>query len=164
MSGIFIRPITAEDLDQVQGFLIREWGDIIQVRSGTILHPDQYPGFIAHDEHGKWIGLVTYEIRGDECEIISINSMHSGCGIGTALIEAARDAALQANCKRLWLITTNDNLRALRFYQKRGFRLAALHLNALEESRKLKPQIPLLGNDGIPLRDEIELTMSLPTS
>jgi hypothetical protein len=57
------------------------------------------------------------------------------------------------------LVTTNDNLNALRFYQKRGFVLVAVHRNALEVSRKLKPEIPLVGMDSIPLRDEIELEM-----
>jgi RimJ/RimL family protein N-acetyltransferase len=77
------------------------------------------------------------------------------------LIDTAKQRARQAGCQRLWLITTNDNLTALRFYQKRGFTLAALHRNALKQSRKIKPEIPLVGNHGIPLRDEIELEMIL---
>ena len=84
-----------------------------------------------------------------------------GQGIGSSLMDAVKKAAISAGCGRLWLITTNDNMSALRFYQKRGFRLAALYLNALDRSRLLKPQIPLFGKDGIPLRDEIELDMSL---
>jgi ribosomal protein S18 acetylase RimI-like enzyme len=81
--------------------------------------------------------------------------------VGSALIAAVRAAAQAAGCRRLWLVTTNDNTRALRFYQKRGFRLAALYPNAMERYRRLKPQIPELGLDGIPLRDEIELEMTL---
>ena len=72
--------------------------------------------------------------------------------------------ATASGCKQLWLITTNDNINALRFYQKRGFMLVAVHRNALELSRKLKPEIPMIGNDGIPLRDEIELEMILHDS
>ena len=78
-------------------------------------------------------------------------------GVGTALLDAVRDAAVQAGCRRIWLITTNDNLRALGFYQKRGYRLVAVHRDALQRSRELKPSIPLVSPDGIPLRDEIEL-------
>jgi GNAT superfamily N-acetyltransferase len=77
------------------------------------------------------------------------------------LIDAVRQEAQRAGCKRLWLITTNDNLTALRFYQRRGFVLVAVHRNAVELSRKLKPQIPLIGEHGIPIRDEIELEMPL---
>jgi len=82
-------------------------------------------------------------------------------GSGTALMEAVAAAARDAGCRRVWLITTNDNLRALRFYQRRGFRLAALHRDALDRSRELKPSIPDVGLDGIPLRDELELELTL---
>jgi ribosomal protein S18 acetylase RimI-like enzyme len=104
---------------------------------------------------------VTYNIDVNECEIVTMNSLEEGRGIGTALINTVKQTAIAAGCKRLWLITTNDNTAALHFYQRRGFVIAAVHPNAMEESRKLKPEIPLTGNDGIPIRDEIELEMML---
>ena len=62
----------------------------------------------------------------------------------------------------MWLITTNDNLNALRFWQKRGFHLIKIYPSAIDKvSRKIKPQIPKMGADGIPIRDEIELEMKL---
>jgi GNAT superfamily N-acetyltransferase len=123
-------------------------------------YPEKLPGFIA-DIDGKWVGLLTYEIGNRECEVVTLNSTSGGMGIGSGLLEAVRKVAISAGCKRLWLITTNDNTRALRFYQKRGFRLVALYPNQLEKSRLLKPEIPVVGMDGIPLRDEIELEISL---
>jgi len=61
-------------------------------------------------------------------------------------------------CPRLWLVTTNDNVDALRFYQRRGFCLVCVHRGAVDHSRAhLKPEIPLAGNNRIPLRDELEL-------
>jgi N-acetylglutamate synthase-like GNAT family acetyltransferase len=104
---------------------------------------------------------VTYRLEGDECEVITLNSLIGGMGVGSALIEAIREVAVSAGCKRLWLITTNDNLAALSFYQKRGFVLVAVYRNVLEQSRRLKPEIPLVGMDGIPLRDELELELLL---
>ena len=119
-------------------------------------------GFIAMREgSGIRIGLATYAIRGGECEMTLLQSLAERVGVGTALTLAARDAASAAGCGRLWLVTTNDNTRALRFYQRRGFTIATVHINALERARKLKPGIPLTGADGIPLRDEIELEMRL---
>ena len=119
-------------------------------------------GFIAIREgSGKRIGLVTYAIQGGDCEMTLLQSLAERVGVGAALTLAVRDAAIAAGCKRLWLITTNDNTHALRFYQRRGFTIAAIHINALERARKLKPGIPLTGADGIPLRDEIELEMRL---
>jgi GNAT superfamily N-acetyltransferase len=118
------------------------------------------PGFVALWE-GRRAGLVTYRISGAECEIVTLDSLESGLGIGTALLKAALAAARQAGCRRAWLITTNDNLDALGFYQKRGFVLTALYPGALVQSRLLKPQIPLVGQHGIPLRDELELEVRL---
>ncbi len=106
-------------------------------------------------------GLVTYRLEAVECEIVTIDSLIEGIGIGTALIDTVKAAAVAAKCERLWLITTNDNVKALRFYQRRGFALVAVYRNALEESRRLKPEIPLVGMHGIPLRDEIELELRL---
>jgi len=110
---------------------------------------------------GGPVGLVTYRIDGGECEIVSLDSAVEGAGVGSALLDAVKTLAVYVPCKRLWLVTTNDNVSALRFFQKRGFRLVAVHRNALDESRKLRPDIPLIGSEGIPLRDEIELEMLL---
>jgi ribosomal protein S18 acetylase RimI-like enzyme len=105
--------------------------------------------------------LITYRVEGDVCEIITLNSLVEGRGIGTALVQAVREAAVEAGCRRLWLITTNDNLTALRFWQKRGFSLVRVYRNAVTDSRRLKPEIPLTGEHGIPIRDEIELEIIL---
>ena len=122
-----------------------------------IFRPEQLEGFVTED----WTGVVAYIIKGDQCEIVSLDSLEEGRGIGSALISAVVKEAQSRSCRRLFLSTTNDNLHALHFYQKRGFELAALRRGAVNESRKIKPGIPLFGADGIPLRDEIELEMSL---
>ena len=160
MSTFSIRPLTIHDHVWMLQFISEQWGSNIVVSRGTIYTAHALPGFISI-EHGERAGLVTYHIKGDECELVSLNSAYPGIGMGTALIEAVRQEAIRVGCKRLWLVTTNDNLNALRFYQKRGFLLVAVHRNAIELSRRLKPQIPLLGEHDIPIRDEIELEMSL---
>jgi GNAT superfamily N-acetyltransferase len=160
MSVVNIQPITEPDRAWVRQFAIAHWGANIVIGHGVTYELDKQSGFIA-TKNGERVGLITYYVERRECEIVSIDSLHEGQGIGTKLIEAVKQVALQAGCTRLWLITTNDNLHALRFYQKRGFMLVAVHRNAVEQSRKLKPEIPLYGNDGIPIRDEIELEMLL---
>ena len=140
--------------------LTEHWGSVKMVTRGKIYKADELPGFVAVQE-GKPAGLLTYQINGKDCEIVTMNSLVENQGIGSALIDAVKSAAVTAGCKRLWLITTNDNTAALRFWQKRGFSLLAIHCNAVEQSRRLKPEIPLSGNDGIPIRDEIELEMTL---
>jgi GNAT superfamily N-acetyltransferase len=155
-----IRPLCPADRDWVKRHIAEHWGAEIVVAHGTIYHPAALPGFVAELD-GKMTALVTFQINGDACEIVTLDSLHPGQGIGTALIEEVKAAAGAAGCRRLWLITTNDNLHALGFYQKRGFRLVAVHPGAVDAARKLKPEIPLIGNDGIPIRDEIELEIVL---
>jgi DNA-3-methyladenine glycosylase I len=155
-----IRPFRAEDRAWARRMLAERWHSPRIVTRGRIHKADELPGFVAETADAL-VGLVTYRFESGQCEVVSLDSLVERQGIGTALIAAVQRAAREAGCARLWLITTNDNLRALRFYQKRGFTLAALHRNALDVSRRLKPEIPLTGDDGIPLRDEIELELPL---
>jgi GNAT superfamily N-acetyltransferase len=107
-------------------------------------------------------GVLTYIVDGNQCEVLTLHAEPPGIGVGTALIEAIAIQAHAMGCRRLWLVTTNDNVAALRFYQRRGFILTALRAGAVDRSRAtLKPEIPRLGDHGIPLRDELELTREL---
>ena len=160
MENFTIRPADKTDRNWVAHFLDEHWGSTRVVSRGQVYLAHLLPGFIAEQDDER-IGLVTYRIDEGECEIVTINSLRSGEGVGTALIEATKAVAEEEDCKRIWLITTNDNMEALRFYQKRDFHLVAVYPNALDESRKIKPEIPLYGKDGIPLRDEIELEIDL---
>ena len=160
MSVFRLQPIDSTIQSWANQFLERHWGTTTVVSRGKLYDAATLPGFVAILDNQP-VGLVTYRIAGAECEVMTINSAVNGVGIGSALLTAVAEAARAANCRRLWLITANDNLAALRFYQKWGLRITAVHPNALDISRQLKPQIPLIGLDGIPLRDEIVLEMAL---
>ena len=155
-----LRRLTPNDLPHLRQFWIEHWGGEEMIAHGNIYRPEQLDGFVVEDGE-EWIGLITFVIKGEECEVTSLDSLREGQGIGSLLIEKAVEEARLNNCERLFLITTNDNLHALGFYQKRGFALVAVYRGAVNQSRKIKPSIPLVGNDGIPLRDEIELEMKL---
>jgi len=161
MKSIDIRKVQPADYTVITDLLTDHWGTPLVVSRGKIHDASQLPGFVVFLGNEP-VGLATYRLEGQECELVTLNSWREHLGVGTALIEAVRQEAIKANCRRLWLITTNDNLQALGFYQKRGFQLVAVHPNALSESRKIKPSIPTVGLQGIPLRDELELEMRLP--
>jgi len=155
-----IRRLTPDDVPRLRKFWKENWGDEFVVAHGVIYHPGDVNGFIAFDG-AEWVGEITYAISDNDCEIVSLDSLHAGQGIGTKLIQIVVDEARKQDCKRIFVITTNDNLNALGFYQKRGFHLLKINRDALIETRKLKPAIPLIGANNIPLRDEIELEMIL---
>ncbi len=160
MKKISIRPVEASDREWIESFLIKELGSTTNIVHGEIFHPADLPGYVALKE-GEPCGLTTYSIRGKECELVTIHAFESGSGIGTILLDTVKQKANTSGCKRLFLVTTNDNLNALAFYQKRDFRLAALRAGAVDSSRKIKPGIPLVAENGIPIRDELELEIDL---
>jgi len=156
MQDTVVLPLSDLDREWARHLGVESWGAECVVSRFRLAYPHRLPGFVAWKQDER-VGLLTYHIEGRICEIVSLESLREGIGVGTALLDSACQAADEAGCHCLWLITTNDNLYALRFYQRNGFRLTAVHPGAVDEARRLKPQIPLTGFDGIPIRDEIVL-------
>ena len=155
-----IRPLAESDRDWVERLVVERWGDSVVVGRGEVWVPADLPGFAALEGEGC-VGLVTYKVDGNACEIVTIDALEEGRGIGTALLDAVVGTAREAGCARVQLLTTNNNLRALAFYQKRGFRLVRLVPGAIDEERSLKPSIPLVDAAGLPIRDELHLELEL---
>lgn len=155
-----IKPISSENIQQISKFISSQWLSTDIVVRGELVDTATLNGFVVFDDVNI-IGLITYRIKDNECEIMSLDSLREKQGIGTALINKVIEIATKENCTKIKLITTNDNINALCFYQKREFDMVRLYHNALETSRKLKPTIPMLGNFDIPLRHEIEFEMNL---
>ncbi len=140
-------------------WLIAElWGSAVVAVHGTMFRPAELPGYIA-ERAGRVAGLVTYDVTSDMLEVVTLNAIERRTGIGTLLMDAAVRTARRRGCREVRLTTTNDNVDALRFYQRRGFRLAELRPGAVDRARRDKPEIPRTGEYGIPLRDEIDLML-----
>jgi ribosomal protein S18 acetylase RimI-like enzyme len=157
---IMLRRINEQDLPRLRQLWSKNWGNEFIVVHGVVFHPDKLEGFIAYDGP-ECVGEITYTFSDGDCEIVSLDSEREGQGLGTKLINAVVEEARKQHSRRVFLITTNDNLNALGFYQKRGFELVRINRGAVNESRKIKPGIPLIGMNNIPLRDEIELEIVL---
>ena len=158
--GMCIREKDNTDDDWITKYLKENWGSDFVVTKGNTYRSNDVLGFIAEIEKER-VGIGLYHIYKNECEIVVLESMQENIGIGTLVLERIIEKAKSIKWFRIWLITTNDNVKALRYYQKRGFELVALYRNAIVESRKIKPEIPMFGNDGIPIKDEIELEIVL---
>lgn len=155
MSVIILQKKGTEHSDWVKKDILQTYGSDKILVHGQLFNPCDYPGIVASikDEN---VGLLIYRFFGEECEILSVHSYIENMGIGTALIESIKHEAVQRNWKRVWLTVTNDNVKAIRFYQKRGFDMVKLHNHSVAEVRKMKPELPLIGMDGIPIKHEIE--------
>lgn len=155
-----VRDKTPDDTAWLEGFLRTQWGGPVIVNRGVRHNLLELPALIA-ERGGERCGLLTYRMEPEGWQITTLNAVPPQHGTGTQLIDAVARRAAQAGCRRLWLITTNDNIDALRFYQRRGFTFVAVHPRAVDEARRLKPGIPPVGNYGIPIRDELELERRL---
>src|SRR3954463_8874448 len=154
-----LRMVPAHD-PAVVAFL-QERGMAVAVRRGELVDARARPAMTARDGD-ELAGVLSYELGSVECEILTLYVARRWAGVGSALVRAVADVATAAGCRRCWLVTTNDNVDALRFYQRRGFHLTVVRCGAVDEARRLlKPGIPLVGEYGIPLRDELELTRDL---
>lgn len=153
-----VKPIDDKCRNAVNKIIADEWNGPIVVSKGAATDTSTLPGFVFQDGE-TLVGAVTYHIVGNECEIVTLNSFIENKGVGSSLINAIKDAAKGNGCDRLWLTTTNDNSHAFRYYQKIGFSMCGVRLNVMHEYRKLKPSIPLSGNDGIPILHELEFEM-----
>ncbi|MFI7546304.1 GNAT family N-acetyltransferase [Actinoplanes sp. NPDC049599] len=153
--AIEVRPATPADLPYVQASLTAAFhGSLVAVHD-ELIDASALPAAVAWDGDEP-AGLLTYRIVGTDWELVSIAADKPGSGAGTALLRWIRETAAAASATRLWLVTTNNNVTALRFYQRNGYDLVAVHRDAVTRARALKPAIPH-ELDGIPLRHEIEL-------
>ena len=150
-----IIPLTDEYRSQIDQFVANEWGGPMVVTLGVLYDTGVLPGFVAVDD-GKLAGAILYRIEEDVCEIAILFSLVSNRGVGSALIDRAIALSKERGCRRVWLVTTNDNTHAIRFYQKYGFSLKAVHIGSMEATRRLKGELPTCGIDGIPLEHEFE--------
>ncbi|MFC0508624.1 GNAT family N-acetyltransferase [Micromonospora costi] len=159
MDAISVRAARPGDRASVDALHEREWGGPYVVAHDTRYDLRTLPTLVAVDGAGAVAGALAHHVDGGGLEVVSLVAAVPGGGVGGALLDAAAALARDAGLPRLWLITTNDNLRALRFYQRRGLRLVAVDAGAVDRARRLKPGIPLVGEDGIPLHDELVLEL-----
>jgi ribosomal protein S18 acetylase RimI-like enzyme len=153
-----VRPLREADRERARAWLREHW-DEAMAANGELFYPADHEGFIA----GDWDGLITYRLSDGRCEVTLLEALREGQGIGSALLDATAAAARDAGCAELWLVTTNDNLRALEWYERKGFTVTEVRPGAVDRSREtVKPSIPTHNpHTGLPISDEIELSLAL---
>lgn len=155
-----MRSVVSEDAKWIEEFMNKNWGGLPLVIRGKKYDPRNLEGFIIENTQGI-AGFLFYEIQHQDCEIIGLEAFEKFKGIGTMMLNNLKEMAKNKNCRRIYLMTTNDNLDALRFYQGRGFFICNIHVDSVKISRKIKPSIGMVGDYGISVRDEIDLEFLL---
>ncbi|WP_433362043.1 GNAT family N-acetyltransferase [Actinoplanes sp. CA-142083] len=162
MDELVVRHAGVEDRGLVTDLLLRSWGSTVVVAHGVRYDAADLPALVAR-RVDRVAGLLTYAIGIDGLEVVTLDAVERHAGVGTALLDAAAEMASGKGLARVWLITTNDNVDALRFYQRRGMRIVGINPGSIDEARILKPSIPVIGDYGIEIHDEIILERRLPS-
>jgi GNAT superfamily N-acetyltransferase len=157
--NITVRESREDERAWIRRFLEGAWGTPV-VSRGVAYDAPELPAFLAVTGD-EIVGLATFHFANGDCELVTLDALREGQGVGSALLTAVGEEARRRGSGRLWLITSNDNVNAIRFYQRRGMRLVAVHRDAIDEARRIKPSIPLIGEHGIPIHDELELELDL---
>jgi GNAT superfamily N-acetyltransferase len=155
-SAFSIERVHDHDRARLADAVADAWGSNRVLSRGRVIEPvSTLPGFVA-GAGDRILGFVFLHVEDEELEVVALRSFRERAGVGTALLGASRAEATRLGCRRTWLVTTNDNLHAIRFYQRRGWEWVAFHRDSVTASRALKPELPLLGSDGIAIRHELE--------
>jgi ribosomal protein S18 acetylase RimI-like enzyme len=157
-----VRPVEDSDRDWLRETLAQS-GHLRIVSRGRLTEDASTLSGLLAERAGTKVGYALVRIENDALEVVALEALTRRQGIGTALLAAAAGEARKAGCTRAWLITTNDNLDAVRFYQRCGWDLIALHRDSVTAGRKLKPELPDVGDYGLPIRHELEFELLLPT-
>ncbi len=160
MNDISLRLTTHNDTAQIKELMNKYWGGEPLVIRAQNYYPSKLEGIFALNKD-EIIGFLFFDVQDEYCEIVVFEVLKKFQGVGTRMLEKLKDITKNKDCNRIFLMTNNDNLDALRFYQRRGFQICAIHIDSVKESRKLKPGIPMTGEYNIPLRDEIDLELKL---
>jgi ribosomal protein S18 acetylase RimI-like enzyme len=136
---VAVRPLADGDREWARRLVADTWGAPVVSPGGVYNDPASLDGFVAENDEGRPVGLLTHRVADGRCEIVALVVLERGKGHGRALMEATRAEAREAGCERVWLITTDDNAEALAFYQSIGMREARRHLDFVDVVRRAKP-------------------------
>ncbi len=151
-----VRRVDEHDHEWVCELMRRRWGEDLVVSRGRLHTPSALSGFVAVADLIEPVGLLTYSLHDEQCEVVTIDSVRDGIGVGSMLMDAVVHLARDVRCRRVWLVSTNDNAHAHAWYRRRGFRLVDTRAGAITAARALKPSIPAVGRGGVAIIDELE--------
>jgi len=156
--SISVHALQPQDRDWVSRTQATVWGSVMVVRKGELLDASTFPGYVAISD-GDRVDLALFCVRGDEYEVVSVWTGVEGQGVGRALMQHCFDDARARGCPRVWLTTTNNNVRAIAFHQGLGMTLCAVYRDGVAAARQLKPSIPLRDELGIAIDHELEFEL-----
>ena len=158
---MIVRPVTPADREWIAETVSAAFGSVQIVSHGEVIDDASLLDGFAVEHDGRPVGCALVNVVGNTAELVALVTTYRGAGAGSTLLEAVVERARDEQWERLWLITSNDNVDAIRMYQRAGWHWVDFRRDAITRARALKPEIPEQGNHGIPVRHEIEFEAPL---
>ena len=86
-SGVFVRSLHYGDRGWKLATLDRGWGTTAVARLAELVDAAPLPGYVALDGDQR-VGLLTYFDRADGIEVVTVQALEEGRGVGRALMDA----------------------------------------------------------------------------
>ena len=166
--GLHIRKARRDDGPALRALCLRFFHHTDLISYGGKFEITDCESLVA-ERDGRLVGLLAYLWREGEgdCLVVAfaVAGGDQGRGVGAQLQGWLEGECRGRGVERLILSTTNDNLPALYFYQRRGFQIVSVLPGVIqEELRSILSGAEPPGFGGIPVRDEIRLQKHLSAS
>ena len=152
---VFVREAAEADARATLELFHRDFRRTQVLAFGEMMDLAVLPAVVA-EMKGEIAGALAYRLLPDVLQIVALatDPMWQRSGVGGYLVAEVELMARRRGLGRVIFCTTNDNLPALYFYQRRDYRITELVAGALLPH--IKPAFAC-GFAGIPVRDEIRL-------
>ena len=139
----------------------RERRDGCVVSPNAAYRPEDVQGLVLLTAGGELAAIATWAPTRLGVEITTLDAIIEGHDYDAELLDAVELFLGQRGVRCATIVTSNDNLSAFQLYARRGYRLVAIHRDAMEHVRKIQPGLPTIGKDGIPVCDMWEFEKGL---
>jgi ribosomal protein S18 acetylase RimI-like enzyme len=141
--------------------MMRHWGSHSMMIGIRVYDCAELPLLGLFSPSGETLAVASWAPEGDVAVLCALHALSPGQGAAIQLLDAVKAAAKASGATRLRAMLTNDNLPAMGFYQKQGFRFSGLYVEAIDHYRSVIPTIIRTGHQDIPVRDALELEIGL---
>lgn len=154
MEIVHIGDLCSIEKDSIMAKIKTNWGSTSIVYSGMVYDLNTLKG-IALKNNDIIVSILFYQVINKELNIILLESFVKRKGFGRIILQKIKEISKGNKYKRIIVTTTNDNIDAIKFYQLNEFDIIEVKFNAVDLSRKIKPEIPSVGNYGIKIKHEL---------
>jgi ribosomal protein S18 acetylase RimI-like enzyme len=156
---VLVRQAEPADRADTLALFRRDFGRAAVLAFGELMSLEECPAIVA-EMRGDLAGALAYRMLPDALHVVALatDPLWQRSGVATHLAGEAEVLARRHGVGRLVFATTNDNLPALYFYQRRGWLITEVVPGAMIPHVREHARA---GFAGIPVRDEIRLEKRL---